>query len=211
MQHPFRLVLGTRNKKKKAELLRLIGRQPIELLSLSESANIREVEESGETFSDNAELKATGYAKQTGNWVLAEDSGLSVAALDGAPGVYSARFSGESATDESNNQLLLEKLCNENDDRSAWYTCHIALADPEGKIVAGSEANCHGRILDSPQGDAGFGYDPLFEIPEYDLTFAQLGDSVKSVLSHRARAYRLILPQLLAIIQSEVRLNKASR
>ena len=201
MADGFQLVLGTNNKKKRAELIHLIGDRNIELLALEDFPGVIEVEETGHTFSENAELKAAGYARQTKNWVLAEDSGLSVHALGGEPGVYSARFSGPDATDESNNRLLLEKMSNQTD-RLAWYTCHIAISDPEGNIAACAESRCHGHILSERRGDAGFGYDPLFEIPEYDLTFAQLGNAVKSVLSHRGRAYRKILPKLIAIANS---------
>lgn len=204
MKSSFKLVLGTHNLKKRAELVRLIGRRKVQLMALSDFSRVVEVEETGSSFGENAQLKAIGYARQLHQWVLAEDSGLSVNALDGAPGVYSARFSGDHATDQSNNQLLLEKLAGlRPEKRQASYTCQIAVADPDGMIHAQSQGHCHGRILTLPRGDAGFGYDPLFEIPEYDQTFAEMGDSVKAVLSHRARAYRQLLPQLLAIINSQ--------
>ncbi len=201
MNPRFRLVLGTHNQKKRAELVRLVDSRQVELLALSDFGEVREVEETGTTFAENALLKASQYARQLNHWVLAEDSGLSVDSLDGAPGVYSARFSGDHATDASNNRLLLERLADTPAERrGAFYTCHIAIADPEGHIHVQSENYCHGRILFEPRGQAGFGYDPLFEIPEYDCTFAELGESVKSVLSHRARAWRQILPQLRSII-----------
>jgi len=198
MSEKFQLVLGTRNKKKRLELVSLIGDRQIELLSLDGFSRIAEVEETGETFAANAVLKAVGYAQQTGHWALAEDSGLCVNALAGEPGVYSARFSGPDATDESNNELLLKRLSGKSD-RRAWYACHIAICAPDGSITAEAAGRCFGQILETPRGDAGFGYDPLFEIPEYGLTFAELGEHVKSVLSHRARAYRKIMPQLMAI------------
>ncbi len=200
MSGPFLLVLGTNNVKKRAELMRLLQSDPIEVRSLSDFAAVPEAEETGSTFAENAAIKATFYAQQLQQWVLAEDSGLSVAALGGEPGVYSARFSGENATDASNNELLLERLQGiPQDKRNAWYTCHIALADSRGQIRACAEAECHGVILDKQCGDAGFGYDPLFQIPEYKRTFGELGDDVKSILSHRGRAYRKFLPQLLAV------------
>lgn len=202
MDNKFLLVLGTNNAKKRAELVRLLDSSEIELKSLPDFAPVEEAEETGTTFAANAEIKATYYARSLGQWVLAEDSGLSVQALDGAPGVYSARFSGEQATDQSNNDMLLKKLANVPiEQRSAWYTCHIALSDPDGNIHARSEARCYGVILEQPVGEAGFGYDPLFQIPEYQRTFAELGDNVKSVLSHRGRAYRKILPRLLSVIR----------
>ena len=200
----FELVLGTRNLKKRAELELLLAQFPqVQLKSLDDFPTAIEVEETGTTFRENADLKSTQQARHLDRWVLGEDSGLSVAHLDGAPGVYSARFSGTNATDTSNNALLLEKLDGvPNDKRGAWYTCHMSLSDPQGNVRINCEAQCHGRILVKPRGDAGFGYDPLFEIPEYDRTFAQLGSHVKSVLSHRARANRAFVPQLLSIINT---------
>lgn len=201
MADGFQLVLGTNNKKKRAELVQLIGDSNIQLFALEDFPDVTEVDETGTTFAKNAELKAVGYAQQTQQWVLAEDSGLSVRAIDENPGVYSARFSGPDATDESNNDLLLEQMTGKRD-RLAWYTCHIVISDPKGNVAAQAQSRCYGRILKERRGQAGFGYDPLFEIPEYDLTFAELGNSVKSVLSHRGRAYRKILPTLLAIANS---------
>lgn len=195
------LVIGTKNKKKLLELQRLLKDHPVEIATLDDFATLEEPEETGTTFSENAEIKAVYYAQNLGSWVLAEDSGLSVEALDGAPGVYSARFSGEAATDESNNSLLMKKMQSiPKNNRRAWYTCHITVVDPEGQVHARSESYCRGQILDEPRGEGGFGYDPLFEIPEYGRTFAELGTCVKSVLSHRARAYRKLLPKLVAVL-----------
>jgi len=197
---PFQLVIGTKNAKKLDELQRFLRDHPIEVATLEDFPPLEEPEETGSTFSENSELKAVYYAQNLQRWVLAEDSGLSVAALDAAPGVYSARFSGEHATDESNNKLLIDKIrLTPSSERFAWYTCHITVVDPEGKVWARSEDYCRGQILDEPRGEGGFGYDPLFEIPEYGKTFAELGGSVKAVLSHRARAYRKLLPKLIAI------------
>ena len=200
----FVLVLGTRNAKKQRELEMLLSPHNILLKSLADLPDSIEVEETGTTFEENATLKAVEQAKHLGQWVLGEDSGLSVAALDGAPGVYSARFSGPDATDEKNNALLLEKLKNVPlEKRTAWYTCHMTLSDPTGKVHIQCERRCYGRILLEPHGSGGFGYDPMFEIPEYHQTFGQLGDSVKSVLSHRARANRQFVPQLLPIVAAQ--------
>lgn len=200
MENQFQLVLGTGNAKKRAELEQLLADYPVRLLTIHDFDPVEEPAETGSTFAENAAIKAQYYAAQYEQWVLAEDSGLCVAALDGAPGVYSARFSGDNATDESNNALLIEKLKNVAPaDRQAWYCCHICIADPAGTIHAESDGRCYGRILDQAHGSAGFGYDPHFEIPEYDMTFAQLGSSVKAVLSHRGRAYRKLLPNLVAI------------
>ena len=196
MSQALTLVLGTHNKKKRLELERLLQPYPVALKTLEDFPEALKVEETGDTFAANAILKAAEQAVHLGHWVLGEDSGLSVAGLDGAPGVYSARFSGLQATDETNNALLLEKLKGQpQQGRQAWYTCNMALSDPAGSIVIQTEANCRGQILEEPRGTTGFGYDPLFEIPEYHLTFAQLGDSVKSILSHRARAHRIFMRQ----------------
>jgi XTP/dITP diphosphohydrolase len=134
---------------------------------------------------------------------LGEDSGLSVEALGGAPGVYSARFSDPGATDERNNALLLEKLGGVPiEKRWAHYTCHATLSDPNGNVRAETEGTCRGRILKAAAGSGGFGYDPLFEIAEYHQTFGELNPAVKRVLSHRSRAIRQIVPQLVALCRS---------
>jgi XTP/dITP diphosphohydrolase len=200
---PFTLVLGTHNKKKRRELEYLLSPLGIELKTLEDFPNALEVEETGDSFQANAALKATVQAKHLDQWVLGEDSGLSVDALDGAPGIYSARFSGPSATDADNNRVLLEKLTSVPlEKRTAWYHCHFTLSDPQGVERIHCEGSCSGRILLKPKGTAGFGYDPLFEIPEYHQTFAELGDAIKSVLSHRARAHRKFVPLLRQLIQS---------
>jgi len=192
------LILGTHNRKKGEELAELLLPHGVTLRTLADYPESIEVVEDGETFAANAAKKATQQAKHLGQWVLAEDSGLSVDALKGSPGIYSARFSGDNATDQQNNDHLLEQLGNlPLERRTAHYTCHATLADPQGTIRAEHEAYCHGRIRFKPAGNEGFGYDPLFEIREYHQTFAQLGPAVKSILSHRAKAMRQILPTLL--------------
>ena len=194
------LVLGTRNRKKLAELVQLLEPHGFELKTLDDFPNAVEVDETGETFAANAALKATVQARHLNQWVLGEDSGLAVDALKGAPGVYSARFSGPSATDEANNRLLLEKLAAVPlERRSAYYVCHATLSDPQGNVRADSEGRCHGRIRLEPSGAGGFGYDPLFELVEYHQTFGELSPAVKGVLSHRARALRHLVPQLIQL------------
>lgn len=201
MSKTLTLVLGTHNRKKRLELAQLLEPYPVELKTLEDFADAIDVEETGDTFAANAILKASEQAIQLRRWVLGEDSGLSVAALDGGPGVYSARFSGANATDTSNNELLIEKLHGKPDvERNAWYTCNMALSDPNGSVAIQTEAYCHGRILSEPRGSAGFGYDPLFEIPEYHLTFAEMGNTVKSILSHRARAHRLFMRKFIHLL-----------
>jgi XTP/dITP diphosphohydrolase len=194
------LVLGTANRKKGLELADLFRPVGVELQTLADFSGDFEVVEDGNTFAANARLKAAGYARHLGRWVLADDSGLLVDALGGSPGVLSARYSGPDATDESNNRLLLAQLGRlPLEERTAQFACHIAVADPAGAIQAESEAACRGRILFEPRGLGGFGYDPLFEIVEYHRSFAELGLPVKAQLSHRARAARRLIPQLMRL------------
>jgi XTP/dITP diphosphohydrolase len=196
-------VLGTRNRKKGEELANLLAPLGILVHTLADFPSADEIDEIGDTFTANAALKATGHARQLTRWVLGEDSGIRVDALVGAPGVLSARYSGPGATDDANNALLLARLGNTPlEKRTAHYVCHMALAAPTGQIVAETEAVCRGRILFEPRGHHGFGYDPLFEIPEYHRTFGQLGPVVKACLSHRARAARQLIPQLLRLLES---------
>ncbi len=200
-----RLVLGTGNRKKGLELVDLLGPWGFQLETLADYPQAISVVEDGDTFAANAALKAVQQAKNLNRWVLGEDSGLAVDALKGAPGVYSARFSGEGATDESNNRLLMERLASVPlERRTAHYVCHATLSDPQGNIRAESENYCQGRLRFEPSGSGGFGYDPYFEIVEYHRTFAELGGAVKAALSHRARAIRSLIPQLLALVDSGV-------
>lgn len=197
----FTLVIGTHNRKKGEELAELLTPRGFRVVTLDDFPNAIEVVEDGDTFERNASLKATQQAVHLGQWVLADDSGLAVDALGGAPGVYSARFAGPQATDEDNNQRLLADLGDRPlEKRTAHYVCHITVADPSGAICAESHGVCHGRIRFEPAGTNGFGYDPLFEVIEYHRTFGELGAHVKQVLSHRSRALRLIVPQLMQII-----------
>ncbi|HTQ38248.1 MAG TPA: RdgB/HAM1 family non-canonical purine NTP pyrophosphatase [Pirellulales bacterium] len=199
----MQLVLGTHNRKKGLELAELLQPWGFQLLTLADLPAAIEVAETGETFAANAALKACGQAAHLKCWVLGEDSGLAVDALAGAPGVYSARFSGPGATDESNNRLLLEKLGKTPlEKRTAHYVCHATLADPAGTIQAQADGYCHGRIRFEPVGTGGFGYDPLFEIVEYHRTFGELGPAVKAALSHRARAIRQLIPAMLRLVDS---------
>ena len=198
----FRLVLGTHNQKKRRELALLLSDMPIDVLTLDDFENALSVPETGMTFRENANLKASVQARHLGEWVLGEDSGLSVDALGGEPGVFSSRYAGKDGDDTANNSKLTESLSSvPREKRGAWYTCHATLADPDGKVRIDVEATCHGRIVLQPRGDFGFGYDPFFEIREYHLTFAELGDAVKSVLSHRARAMRKFLKHFTALHQ----------
>jgi len=199
---PRVLVLGTRNKKKLGELVGLLAPHGFELRTLADYPHAIEVQEHGATFAENAALKATVQARHLDAWVLGEDSGLSVDALGGDPGVYSARFSGPDATDEKNNRLLLEKLRDVPlERRTAHYTCHAALSDPTGAIRADVEEHCHGRIRFEPAGSGGFGYDPLFEVVEYGQTFGELPADVKATMSHRAKAMKRLVPIILELVR----------
>ncbi len=197
------LVLGTGNRKKAEELAVLFEPAGLRLLTLADVTDPIEVVEDGQTFGENSRKKAIQQARHLGCWVLGEDSGLAVDALDGAPGIYSARYSGPQATDESNNRKLIDALAGlEAERRMAGYVCHMAIADPQGNVVAESEAVCRGRIIERPLGTHGFGYDPLFEVLEYHRTFGQIGPAAKACLSHRARAARRLLPKLVDLVDS---------
>lgn len=192
------IVLGTRNRKKGLELAQLIA-PPWEpnprlgllvVRTLDELDNALDVVEDADTFAGNARKKATETAKALKQWVLADDSGLAVDALKGAPGVYSARYAGSHGDDLANNRKLLEDLATVPDDRrGAAFVCALAISDPDGQIRLEAAGACRGRILHELRGHNGFGYDPLFLIPEYHKSFGELSVMVKSQLSHRARAF----------------------
>jgi XTP/dITP diphosphohydrolase len=143
-----------------------------------------DVEETGETFMENARLKAVETAIATQSWALADDSGLEVSALNGAPGVKSARYAD---TDELRINRVLQEIANHHD-RSARFVCAIVIADPQGQIVHEAQGVCEGIIIDQPRGEHGFGYDPIFYVPEYQQTFAEMPAQLKNKISHRAQA-----------------------
>jgi len=148
-----------------------------------------EVEETGETFIENARLKARAQAKHHQLWTIGEDSGLCVPALDGRPGVYSARYAGLGAGDEANNDLLLTNMFElRGEQRAAFYVSTMCLASPDGECFVEAEGRCWGRILDARRGTGGFGYDPLFEVVEYQQTFGELDLAAKNAISHRGKA-----------------------
>lgn len=192
------LVIGTTNAAKGRELSELLAPHGYEVRTLKDFPPLAEVVEDGATFAENARKKAIEYARQLKCCVLTDDSGLCVDALEGRPGVYSARYAGANAADDDNNARLLEELgALPPARRGAHYECHVAVADAHGAIQAESFGVCRGRITTAPAGANGFGYDPLFEVIEYHETFGQLGSRVKAALSHRARALRAIVPKLL--------------
>ncbi|MEM1227247.1 MAG: RdgB/HAM1 family non-canonical purine NTP pyrophosphatase [Planctomycetota bacterium] len=199
----FDLVLGTGNAKKLVELRMMLPTDTIRLTSLAELENAIEVVEDGATFEDNASLKACQQAKHLGRWVLAEDSGLAVDAIQGRPGVYSARYAGKHGDDAANNEKLLRELRDvPAEKRGAGFHCHLCLSDPNGKVVLTESGVCRGRIAESAVGTAGFGYDPLFVVREYHRTFGVLDLTVKRAISHRSRALRRFIPRLLQLIAS---------
>ncbi len=186
------LLVSTRNAHKVAEIREILG-SAFEVLDLSTIAVVGEVEETGLTFEENATLKALAVSGQFDGWVIADDSGLEVDALDGGPGVWSARFSGPGATDASNRALLLEKLEGvRGKERSARFRCVIVLARAVRKFAAFS-GSVEGVVINQEKGAGGFGYDPLFVPEGHCETFAQLGADVKNALSHRARALANLL------------------
>lgn len=191
------IVLASRNKKKTQEVAALLATIGFDVIPVTEFPDVPEVVEDGQTFAENAAKKATEVAIALNQWVIGEDSGLCVDALNGAPGIYSARFSGEHATDADNNRKLLQELAEvPEEQRGAGYVCSVALSDPAGKVTVVAEGTCRGRILSDARGEGGFGYDPYFLIPEYHCTFGQLSPLVKRQLSHRARAFHQFLPRL---------------
>lgn len=197
------LVVGSRNAKKKIEILEILGDLPLQVQDLTAYPQAPEVVEDGDTFEANARKKASEVARAVGQWVLGEDSGLVVPALNGRPGVYSARYAGKQGDDEANNERLLAELKPLPDDRrAAYYVCTAALADPRGEVQAVVEGRCHGVILRERRGTGGFGYDPLFLIPEYHRTFGELTPRVKHAISHRARALERLRPILQRLLLS---------
>lgn len=184
----MKLLIATHNRGKKAEYAAILGDLPLELVSLTDLNIDVEIEETGKTFEENALLKARGYAALTGLPTLADDSGLEVDALDGAPGIHSARYAGPEASDEDLYTLLLHNLRGvPPSERSARFCCVIALVWPEGREET-VEGVCEGRILQEPRGERGFGYDPVFYVPEKGKTMSQLPMEVKNRISHRGRA-----------------------
>ena len=186
----IQLLVATRNKKKLSEIKEILKGINLELLSLDSYKNAPKVLENGKSFQENAIKKAIKLARFTGKLCLGEDSGLCVDALDGAPGIYSARFSGKDKNDLKNNLKLLKLLKRlPLRKRRAHYVCAVALADKD-ELLGVVEGECSGLIALEPKGSAGFGYDPLFYILKYKKTFAQLGEKIKHKMSHRYHALK---------------------
>jgi XTP/dITP diphosphohydrolase len=192
-----RLVLATTNNGKVAELRELLKDLPYEVVGLPAYPGAPEVEETGATFAENAVLKAKAMAEYTGELTLADDSGLEVDALNGAPGVFSARYGQPGWNDRQRYEYLLAKLAGTPlPDRTARFRCAVALYDPASGRLEQADGAVEGLILEAPRGSNGFGYDPLFLVPELDLSMAELSPDRKNELSHRARAIQQILPVL---------------
>jgi len=185
----MRLLLGTRNPGKLREITNILEDSGWSFSSLQEFASVESAEEHGDSYSKNAIAKARFYATATGLWALADDSGLEVEALAGGPGVLSARYAGESASDADRRNLLVSELEKTGDkERRARFVSVVAIASADGAVLKTSEGICEGTITFGPRGEGGFGYDPLFIPNGYDQTFAELPEKVKNLISHRARA-----------------------
>ena len=183
------ILLGTCNSGKVVEITRILDDTDWSFTSLREFENVESPEENGETYADNAIIKARYYATATGMPALADDSGLEVEALGGAPGVFSARYAGDNASDADRRSLLLSELAKTGDnDRRARFVAVVAIASPDGTILNLSEGVCEGAITLAGRGTGGFGYDPLFVPDGYDQTFAELPENIKNRISHRGRA-----------------------
>jgi XTP/dITP diphosphohydrolase len=192
------LVVATGNKGKLKEFAELLKGMVETVLSPADFPGFPEVEEDGETFEANAIKKAKSAAEFTGKPVLADDSGLAVDYLAGRPGVYSARFAGPGASDADNNALLLRELAGvPAEQRTAAFHCVIALAYPDGRVLT-FDGSLPGVILEAPRGSGGFGYDPLFLVPEYGQTFSELPMEIKNRISHRGRAMQMLKEALKA-------------
>ncbi len=201
-----RLVIATKNPKKLSEMRQILAPLGCEIVSVEEiRPGVATAVEDGATFAENAAKKALWYAEQCGEICVADDSGLEVDALDGAPGVYSSRYSGQEGDDEANNAKLLKELKGvPEENRGAQFRCVIAVASP-GEVHFTTEGVVRGRILESPRGEGGFGYDPLFLYPEWGKTFAEVDGPRKASVSHRGRALERLkssFPSLLTIIEN---------
>ena len=194
IEKPMELVVATRNAKKLGEIKEILRGLKLKILSLEDFPHAPYINEDGKTFMENAAKKAVKIARWTRKLTLGEDSGLCIDALLGAPGVYSSRFCGKNKDDLKNNQRVLKLLKNiPLKKRAAHYTCAVALADKHG-LISAVGGRCSGLIGLKMKGTYGFGYDPLFIIPHYGKTFAQLGPALKHKISHRYRALKKILP-----------------
>ncbi|MGM0419236.1 MAG: XTP/dITP diphosphatase [Thermodesulfobacteriota bacterium] len=182
------IVLATKNKGKKSEIINLLKGYPVKIMTLDDFGPIPEITEDGETFDENAYKKASLTARYLGFPAISDDSGLVVPSLNGKPGVHSARFAGENSSDAENVAKLLKDIEN-IEDRSAYFECVISIAVPTGPALT-YEGRCNGVITKEPKGKNGFGYDPVFFYPELEKTFAEISQEEKSEISHRGKALK---------------------
>ncbi len=195
------LVIATQNKGKVKEFKEILSGLPFEVLSLLDFPQCPEIIEDGDTFQDNAVIKAQTLNDYTEHIVLADDSGLEVDCLQGKPGVYSARFAGEGASDEENNKKLLQLMSDVPwEQRGAQFACVIAISRPHRETVV-VQGNCRGIITREPRGNMGFGYDPLFLVQEYGKTFSELGPDIKNNISHRGNAMKKAIEVLKGFVE----------
>ncbi|MDJ0716002.1 MAG: RdgB/HAM1 family non-canonical purine NTP pyrophosphatase [Prochloraceae cyanobacterium] len=187
-----KLIVSTSNMGKLREIQKYLASLPWQLQLKPKEL---EIEETGATFMENACLKASLVAKATGEWAIADDSGLMVDALDGAPGLYSARYG---KTDKERIERLLREL-GETENRKAQFICAVAIARSDGSIALQIEGICHGEITHQERGEGGFGYDPIFYVPTQQQTFAEMKPELKSKLSHRGKAFEKLIPQLRSL------------
>ncbi len=199
----FELVIASTNVHKIREMRSILKPlQQIDLISLCDFPNYIPPEETGKTFEENAILKAVHAAKTLNRWAIADDSGLIVPALNGSPGVYSARYAGNDATDFDNRKKLLEAMRHLlEEDRNAFFECCIALASPSG-LKRHTKGTCEGVLLSQQRGGSGFGYDPLFVKHGYNKSFAELEETTKNRISHRRKALDKMLPSLESILSA---------
>ncbi len=197
MNEKIKLLAATKNSGKVREIGEILANFPLELENLNAFPSVTEPAETGATFAENAALKARYYALQTGWWSLADDSGLEVEALDGAPGIFSARYAGADASDSERIVKLLEEINSSgSSNRRARFSCAMAVADEKGLIKFTAEGFCDGIIASGVRGGGGFGYDPIFIPDGFDATFGELPSEVKRKISHRKQAIDKIIEQL---------------
>ncbi len=193
------IIVATKNRGKIREIRKALKGKALRVYSLADFENVPTIEEDGKSFVENALKKALFYSKYFGKWTVADDSGLEVDALGGLPGVYSARYSGEGASDRENNQKLLKEMKKiPSSKRKARFTCVMAMVAPDGREAV-VEGSCRGKIGTMEVGTRGFGYDPLFILPQYGKTMAQLTVEEKNRVSHRGKALKKLEKMLSAL------------
>ncbi len=200
--HTKTLLIATQNKKKRKEILEILkDASGILLKGIEDFPFLPEIEEDGNSFMENAIKKAAILAKVCNTWAIADDSGLEIDILNGRPGVYSSRYAGQNATDEKNIKKILSELIGvPKEVRTAKFVCSIALANPYHLLFV-VEGRCEGLITEEPKGNNGFGYDPIFFVPEYNQTFAELSPSIKNRISHRAKALEQFKERIIPLVQ----------